>query len=46
MLILMRRLTRLVITVHNTANFDKLYKESQEARKKREEEKKKEEKKP
>ena len=42
-----RRLTRLVITVHNTANFDKLYKESQEERKKREEERKnKEEKKP
>ena len=36
-----RRQTRLVIIVHNTPNFDKLYKENEEARKKREEEKKK-----
>jgi len=36
-----RRQTRLVITVHNTPNFDKLYAENEEARKKREEEKKK-----
>ena len=41
-----RRQTRIAITVHNTPNFDKLYKESQEERKKREEERKKEEKKP
>ena len=43
-----RRQTRIVITVHNTPNFDKLYKESQEERKKREEEerKKNQEKKP
>ena len=34
-----RRQTRLVITVHNTPNFDKLYEEN---RKKREEERKKE----
>ena len=41
------RQTRIVITVHNTPDFDKLYKESQEERKKREEERKKnEEKKP
>ena len=37
-----RRQTRLVITVHNTPNFDKLYAENEEARKKREEERKKE----
>ena len=36
-----RRQTRLAITVHNTPDFDKLYKESEEARKKKEEEKKK-----
>ena len=35
-----RRQTKLVITVHITANFDKLYKESQEERKKKEEERK------
>ena len=33
-----RRQTRIVITVHNTPDFDKLYKESLEERKKREEE--------
>ena len=38
-----RRQTRLVITVHNTPNFDKLFKESEEERKKREEERKKRE---
>ena len=38
-----RRQTRLVITVHNTPDFDRLYKENEEARKKREEERKKEE---
>ena len=38
-----RRQTRLVITVHNTPNFDKLYAENEEARKKREEERKKDE---
>ena len=37
-----RRQTRLVITVHNTPNFDKLYAENEETRKKREEERKKE----
>ena len=36
-----RRQTKLVITVHNTPNFDKLYKESLEERKKKEEERKK-----
>ena len=36
-----RRQTRIVITVHNTPNFDKLYAENEEARKKREEERKK-----
>ena len=41
------RQTRIAITVHNTPDFDKLYKESLEERKKREEErKKKDEKKP
>ena len=41
------RQTRIAITVNNTPDFDKLYKDSQEERKKREEErKKKEEKKP
>ena len=41
------RQTRVVITVHITSDFDKLYKESLEERKKREEErKKKDEKKP
>ena len=38
-----RRQTRIAITVHNTPNFDKLYKESNEERKKREEERKKNE---
>ena len=38
-----RRQTRIVITVHNTPNFDKLYKESLEERKKREEERNKKE---
>ncbi len=38
-----RRQTRIAITVHNTPDFDKLYKESQEERKKREEERKKNE---
>jgi len=33
-----RRQTRIVITVHNTPNFDKLYKESLEENKKRKEE--------
>ena len=37
-----RRQTRMVITVHVTSEFDKLYKESLEERKKREEERKKE----
>ena len=42
-----RRQTRIVITVHNSPNFDKLYKESIEENKKRKEERKKnEEKKP
>ena len=41
-----RRQTRIVITVHNTPNFDKLYKESLEENKKRYEERKKNEKKP
>ncbi len=36
-----RRKTRIVITIHNTPNFDKLYQENEEARKKREEERKK-----
>ena len=36
-----RRQTKLLITVHNTPNFDKLYKESLEERKKKEEERKK-----
>ena len=36
-----RRQTRIVITVHNTPEFDKLYKESLEERKKKEEERKK-----
>ena len=36
-----RRQTRIVITVHNTPDFDKLYKESLEERKKKEEERKK-----
>ena len=41
------RQTRIAITVHNTPDFDKLYKESLEERKKKEEErKKKDEKKP
>ena len=41
------RQTRIAITVHNTPDFDKLYKESLEERKKREEDrKKKDEKKP
>ena len=41
------RQTRIAITVKNTPDFDKLYKDSQEERKKREEErKKKDEKKP
>ena len=35
-----RRKTRIIITVHNTPDFDKLYQENEEARKKREEEKK------
>ena len=38
-----RRQTRIVITVHNTPDFDKLYKESLEERKKREEERNKKE---
>ncbi len=38
-----RRQTRLLVTVHNSPNFDKLYKESLEERKKRREESKKEE---
>ena len=38
-----RRQTRIVITLQNTPNFDKLYKESLEERKKREEERKKKE---
>ena len=38
-----RRQTRIVITVHNTPDFDKLYKESLEERKKKEEERKKKE---
>ena len=37
-----RRQTRIVITVHVTSDFDKLYKESLEKRKQREEERKKE----
>ena len=36
-----RRKTRIVITVHNTADFDKLYQENEEFRKKKEEERKK-----
>ena len=40
------RQTRIAITVHKTADFDKLYKESLEKRKQREEERKKDEKKP
>ena len=38
-----RRQTRIVITVNNTPDFDKLYKESLEERKKKEEERKKKE---
>ena len=38
-----KRQTRLVISVHKTENFDKLYNESEEARKKKKEETKKEE---
>ena len=37
-----RRETRLSLTVHNTSEFDKLYKADKEARKKREEERNKE----
>ena len=40
------RQTRIAITVHKTADFDKLYKESLEKRKQREEERQKDEKKP
>ena len=36
-----RRQTRLVITVHNSPEFEKLYKESEDQRKQREEERKK-----
>ena len=35
-----RRKTRMLITIHNTPNFDKLYQENEEARKKREGERK------
>ena len=38
-----RRQTRIVITVHNTPDFEKLYKESLEENKKRKEERKKNE---
>jgi hypothetical protein len=37
-----RRKTRLIITVHKTKDFDKLYKENEEKRKQLEEQKKKE----
>ena len=36
-----RRKTRILITVHNTPNFDKLYQENEEVRKQKEEERKK-----
>ena len=38
-----RRKTRILITVHNTPDFDKLYKENEEARKQKLEERKKQE---
>ena len=36
-----RRKTRIVITIHNSPNFDKLYQENEEAKKTKEEERKK-----